>query len=88
MFMHLCFYLGLHEHMINVGQIHVPQFLFIDQPSIPYYTGSINEKIGNDDKTKLLDAFALLDLFVSYITNEKRIILNIFSRTCSSRVLD
>ena len=33
MFMHLCFYLGLHEHMINVGQIHVPQFLFIDQPS-------------------------------------------------------
>ena len=52
MFMHLCFYLGLHEHMINVGQVHVPQFLFIDQPSIPYYTGSSNEKTGNDDKKK------------------------------------
>jgi Protein of unknown function (DUF3732) len=26
MFMHLCFYLGLHEHMITVGQEHVPQF--------------------------------------------------------------
>ena len=78
MFMHLCFYLGLHEHMINVGQIHVPQFLFIDQPSIPYYTGSINEKIGNDDKTKLLDAFALIDSFVSYITNEKKESFQIF----------
>lgn len=78
MFMHLCFYLGLHEHMINVGQIHVPQFLFIDQPSIPYYTGSINEKIGNDDKTKLLDAFALIDSFVNYITNEKNESFQIF----------
>lgn len=78
MFMHLCFYLGLHEHMINIGQIHVPQFLFIDQPSIPYYTGSINEKIGNDDKTKLLDAFELIDSFVSYITNEKNESFQIF----------
>lgn len=78
MFMHLCFYLGLHEHMINVGQIHVPQFLFIDQPSIPYYTGSTNEKIGNDDKTKLLDAFSLIDTFVSYITKEKKETFQIF----------
>lgn len=78
MFMHLCFYLGLHEHMINIGRIHVPQFLFIDQPSIPYYTGSINEKIGNDDKTKLLDAFELIDSFVSYITNEKNESFQIF----------
>jgi hypothetical protein len=78
MFMHLCFYLGLHEHMINVGQIHVPQFLFIDQPSIPYYTGASNEKIGNDDKTKLLDAFSLLNSFISYITTEKKDSFQIF----------
>ena len=78
MFMHLCFYLGLHEHMINVGQIHVPQFLFIDQPSIPYYTGSSNEKTSNDDKKKLLDAFSLIDSFVSYINNEKKEIFQIF----------
>lgn len=78
MFMHLCFYLGLHEHMINVGQIHVPQFLFIDQPSIPYYTGTSNEKIGNDDKTKLLDAFSLLNSFISYITTEKKDSFQIF----------
>ena len=78
MFMHLCFYLGLHEHMINVGQIHVPQFLFIDQPSIPYYTGSSNEKTGNDDKKKLLDAFSLIDSFISYIITEKKTTFQIF----------
>ena len=76
MFMHLCFYLGLHEHMINVGQIHVPQFLFIDQPSIPYYTG--NEIIGNDDKSKLLDAFTLLNSFITYLTVEKKDSFQIF----------
>jgi len=76
MFMHLCFYLGLHEHLINLGQIHVPQFLFIDQPSIPYYTG--NEKIGNDDKTKLLDAFSLLNSFITYLTSEKKESYQIF----------
>lgn len=78
MFMHLCFYLGLHEHMINVEQIHVPQFLFIDQPSIPYYTGSSNEKTGNDDKKKLLDAFSLIDSFISYIITEKKATFQIF----------
>ncbi|MBF2707439.1 DUF3732 domain-containing protein [Flavobacterium soyangense] len=70
MFMHLCVYLGLHEHMINLEQVHVPQFLFIDQPSIPYYSGT-DEK-GNDDKTKLIDAFTLLNSFVNYITTQKQ----------------
>lgn len=69
MFMHLCVYLGLHEHMIKVEQEHVPQFLFIDQPSIPYYTGD-NQK-GNDDKSKLIDAFTLLNSFVDYINITK-----------------
>lgn len=62
MFMHLSVYLGFHEHMINVSQEHVPQFLFIDQPSIPYY-GSAK----NDDKTKLIDAFSLLNSFIENI---------------------
>ena len=75
MFMHLCSYLGLHEHFINVEQVHVPQFLFIDQPSIPYYSG--NEE-GNDDKTKLVDAFTLLNSFIDYITIEKENHFQIF----------
>ncbi len=76
MFMHICVYLGLHEHMINVEQEHVPQFLFIDQPSIPYYTGD-NQK-GNDDKSKLIDAFTLLNSFVDYIKNTKKEAFQIF----------
>lgn len=76
MFMHLCVYLGLHEHMINVEQEHVPQFLFIDQPSIPYYAGD-NQK-GNNDKSKLVDAFTLLNSFVDYINTTKKESFQIF----------
>ncbi|NOQ75252.1 MAG: DUF3732 domain-containing protein [Crocinitomix sp.] len=72
MFMHLCFYLGLHEHIINIEQEHVPQFLFIDQPSTPYYEGK------NDDKTKLIDAFTLLNSFVKYIVEDKKNDFQIF----------
>lgn len=66
MFMHLCLYLGLHEHLLNIEQDHIPEFLFIDQPSTPYYEGK------NDDKAKLLDAFKLLNSFVSHINVEKK----------------
>ena len=65
MFMHLCLYLGLHEHVLNIEQEHIPEFLFIDQPSTPYYEGK------NDDKAKLIDAFRLLNSFVDYIKVQK-----------------
>nr|WP_315203582.1 DUF3732 domain-containing protein [uncultured Flavobacterium sp.] len=65
MFMHLCAYLGLHEHVLNIEQDHIPEFLFIDQPSTPYYEGK------NDDKAKLVDAFKLLNSFVNYIRVKK-----------------
>lgn len=77
MFMHLCVYLGLHEHIISVNPEHVPQFLFIDQPSIPYYAGS-NDIQGNDDKSKLIDAFTLLNSFIDYIVREKKNQFQIF----------
>jgi len=76
MMMHLCFYLGLHEHMISVEQPHVPQFLFIDQPSIPYYADRDNIK--NADKTKLLDAFSLINSFVKHIVEEKNNSFQVF----------
>lgn len=72
MFMHLCVYLGLHEHVLNIGENQIPKFLFIDQPSTPYYEGN------NDDKTKLIDAFTLLNSFVDYITVEKKNDFQIF----------
>ncbi|CAM1357171.1 DUF3732 domain-containing protein [Tenacibaculum halocynthiae] len=73
MFLHLCVYLGFHQHMLNVGQIHVPQFLFIDQPSIPYYGSG-----DNDDKTKLIDAFTLLNSFIEHITVDNENYFQIF----------
>lgn len=49
---------------------HIGQFLFIDQPSIPYYAGSENVK--TTDKEKLLDAFAGINRFMKYVTEEKK----------------
>ncbi|GHT29285.1 hypothetical protein FACS189432_08350 [Bacteroidia bacterium] len=66
MFMHLCLFLGLHKHIILIGNEYIPQFLFIDQPSIPLF----NDK--QDDRKKLLDAFTLLNSFIDYITNQKQ----------------
>lgn len=78
MFMHLCVYLGLHEHMINLQQNHVPPFLFIDQPSIPYYANANDNEKGNDDKSKLIDAFTLLNSFIEYINKTKKQSFQIF----------
>lgn len=69
MFLHLCLFLGLHEHIIRTDNTHVPQFLFIDQPSIPYYSGSSME-ISNDDTKKLKDAFNLLNSFLVFVNNQ------------------
>lgn len=49
---------------------HIGQFLFIDQPSIPYYAGSENVK--TTDKEKLLDAFAGINRFMKYVIEEKK----------------
>lgn len=71
MFLHLCFYLGLHQHFIASGQKFVPSFIFIDQPSIPYFKG---DSISNsDDKKKLIDAFSLLDKFIYYVNKEFKV---------------
>ncbi|MCK7590076.1 DUF3732 domain-containing protein [Subsaxibacter sp. CAU 1640] len=72
MLMHLCTYLGLHEHVINLEQENVPPFLFIDQPSTPYFGGN------NDDEKKLLDAFNLLNSFIKDIVHEKKSDFQIF----------
>jgi len=68
MFLHLFLFLGLHEHFINQKIKFVPQFLFLDQPSQPYYEGKSEREKGilevDDDKVKLQDAFTLLDKFI------------------------
>ncbi len=69
MFLHLCFFLGLHRHFFENNSSQVGQFLFIDQPSIPYYAGSENVK--TTDKDKLLDAFKAINTFMRYVIEEK-----------------
>lgn len=71
MFLHLCFFLGIHRYFFeNLNMRHIGLFLFIDQPSIPYYAGSENVK--TTDKEKLLDAFAGINRFMKYVIEEKK----------------
>ena len=72
MFLHLCFYLGLHDLILQQEDSPVPSFLFIDQPSIPYYGGQKKTKegeISDDDAIKLKDAFSMLDKFILRVHN-------------------
>lgn len=74
MFMHLCFFLGLHDFLLQQSNAFVPNFLFIDQPSIPYYADKTkhNENIQNDDEKKLRDAFCLMNRFMDTIVGLKK----------------
>ena len=67
MFMHLCFYLGLHDFLLQQNTSFVPNFLFIDQPSIPYYADKDKDNLLNDDEKKLQEAFYLLNHFMDTI---------------------
>lgn len=72
MFMHLCFFLGLHQYLCSKSASFVPNFLFIDQPSIPYYgnNGRRRQEAGDltiaktDDRSRLEEAFRLIDSFM------------------------
>lgn len=62
MFLHLSFFLGLHNFLIDNPCKQIGQFLFIDQPSVPYYENKDDEK--SNDMHKLLDAFKCLNSFM------------------------
>ena len=74
MFLHLCYFFGLHDLLMKNRNEQIPQFLFIDQTSIPYYadkntvTVLDNGKITNDDREKLTSAFRLTDKFMREMT--------------------
>lgn len=74
MFMHLCFFLGLHQYLGGLDTSIVPNFLFIDQPSIPYYGNNRRRApqvpgdltVGTkDDESKLREAFKLINSFMT-----------------------
>ena len=63
--------MGLHRYFFEkIKNCHVAQFLFIDQPSIPYYAGS--EMVKTTDKEKLMDAFQSINNFMKYVVEEKK----------------
>jgi hypothetical protein len=55
--------------MAETPSDHIGQFLFIDQPSIPYYSGV--ETVKTTDEAKLKDAFAAVNNFMRYVIGEK-----------------
>lgn len=85
MFLHLCFFLGLHEYLKTMEHSIVPNFLFIDQPSIPYY-GNTKKKDTEEnaqiqknlrlkvktDEEKLKNAFSLINNFMSQNVNPEK----------------
>lgn len=69
MFLHLCFFLGLHESIMYHKSKQVGSFLFVDQPSIPYYADK--SMLNNDDKKQLMKAFRLLNEFMEEIIGKQ-----------------
>ena len=62
MYLHICFFLGMHNFLLDNPCKQVGNFLFIDQPSVPYYENSNENK--SNDKTKLLDVFKVINAFM------------------------
>lgn len=69
MFLHLCFFLGLHKSFLDKKSKQVGSFLFIDQPSIPYYAD--RARLDNDDKKQLKKALCLLNDFMMDVVNHE-----------------
>ncbi len=75
MFLHLCYFFGLHDLLLSNQNKNIPQILFIDQPSIPYYADKKEQRVDddnqittNDDREKLKEAFRLTDKFMREMT--------------------
>ena len=62
MYLHICFFLGMHNFLLDNPCKQVGNFLFIDQPSVPYYENSDEDK--SNDKAKLLDVFKVINAFM------------------------
>lgn len=68
MFLHLCFFLGLHRSIMTNQSKQVGSFLFIDQPSMPYYADK--NTLDSDDKKLLMKAFCLLNDFMKEVIDD------------------
>lgn len=66
MMLHISFFLGLHKYLKKNPCNQIGSFLFIDQPSIPYYESSDK----STDRAKLLDTFSVINHFMSEVTSD------------------
>lgn len=62
MYLHICFFLGMHNFLLDNPCDQIGNFLFIDQPSVPYFENSDDNK--SNDRAKLLDVFRVINEFV------------------------
>lgn len=71
MFLHICFFLGLHRYLLMNRYSFIPSILLIDQPSLPYFAskGENNNDQKSDEK-KLKNVFEILNNFITYINQE------------------
>ncbi|MDD6003716.1 MAG: DUF3732 domain-containing protein [Bacteroidales bacterium] len=71
MFLHICFFLGLHRYLLKNRYSFIPSILLIDQPSLPYFAskGENNNDQKSDEK-KLKNVFEILNNFITYINQE------------------
>ena len=67
MMLHISFFLGLHKYLKKNPCNQIGSFLFIDQPSIPYYESTDQ----STDKAKLLDTFSVVNQFMSDATADE-----------------
>ena len=70
MFLHICFFLGLHRYLLQHPTQYVGQFLFIDQPSKPYYESTDNNR--STDRHKLMDAFKVINAFMQEVVESNQ----------------
>lgn len=70
MFLHLCYFFGLHDFLRSNRNNMVLPFIFIDQPSIPYYADrkNANNTLQGEDEEKLSEAFRLMHKFMETMT--------------------
>ncbi|MCP3032657.1 DUF3732 domain-containing protein [Halobacillus sp. A1] len=69
LFLHISLFLGLHDLLLLRKSPFVPQFLFFDQPSRPYYDSKpeVEEPLEGTDKQKISIAFEVLNYFMRKI---------------------
>lgn len=73
MFLHLIHFLALHEVAVNKHSTFIPSFLFIDQPSRPYWGEDEDtdpDNLVHSDRVKIRTAFEMLDSFISRTNSE------------------